>query len=480
MGHVPDSAPLGRLKLMLFIRIFVDLMTCKASASMHSQDWISTAVISPTAEILPDAGPHSLLQVVTKTQPLSLFQKLSHTASAKENVTADSPQAARENGTTDRQPLAGEISTPMQGSTSGLFRQLHFSSMGTLTAYLVTACLTASAIVVLYWSKGAAVISRIIIYLLALATMKLSVKLIFVEHGFNYPKFVTAVHFIAGAIVAFGILIYRKQSTPPQSSPRAVSDISKDIIAPKQTLAAPTAREFWQMIVPIAMSFAISVAANNVALLYSTAAFTEIVGATSPVVSILLIVCMGMPFDKRLLGPTLLVVAGCALSTSGEVRFSAVGMAFCMVSMLGRSLKSTLQQRIMTGDSKAKFDPVTLLAWMCIPSAAMMMLWSLSVEGVAPFLMMQEHTNRFRLVLSILISCVNATILNLSNLFCVKDLGAVGVQLVAQMKSVLTVLGAVALFHEAVTPLEVFGFVGVLIGVFLFSRMEQEAKKTPS
>merc|ERR1719456_1975923 len=95
---------------------------------------------------------------------------------------------------------------------------------------------------------------------------------------------------------------------------------------------------------------------------------------------------------------------------------------------------------------------------------------------MAPFVMLQASPRRTSLVLFLLLSCANACILNLSNLFCTKDLGAVGVQLVAQMKSVLTVLGAVALFHEVVTPIEVMGFVGVLIGVYLFSKTEQAIK----
>merc|ERR1719329_1527933 len=107
--------------------------------------------------------------------------------------------------------------------------------------------------------------------------------------------------------------------------------------------------------------------------------------------------------------------------------------------MFARSFKTTLQQRIMTGEAKDKFDPVTLLAWMCIPSALLMSVWSLSVEGLAPFMMLQASPKRRSLCFFLAISCGNACVLNLSNLFCTKDLGAVGVQLVAQMKSVLTV-----------------------------------------
>jgi len=75
------------------------------------------------------------------------------------------------------------------------------------------------------------------------------------------------------------------------------------------------------------------------------------------------------------------------------------------------------------------------------------------------------------------VSCVNATILNVAQLFVTKDLGAVGSQLAAQTKMVLVVLGGMVLFQEAVTRTELFGFVLVLLGVFWFSRVEaQDAK----
>merc|ERR1740123_1180176 len=82
------------------------------------------------------------------------------------------------------------------------------------------------------------------------------------------------------------------------------------------------------------------------------------------------------------------------------------------------------------------------------------------------------------LVFAILLSCVNATILNLSQLYVTKDLGAVGGQLVAQAKMVLTVLGGMVLFGETFSQLEVVGFLLSLIGVFTFSRMDQAFKES--
>jgi drug/metabolite transporter (DMT)-like permease len=346
-----------------------------------------------------------------------------------------------------------------EAQKGGMVKPIQVSPVYSMVAYLATACLIAGVIVMLYWSKGAMVIFRTIIYLLANSTMKISVKLVFVDYNFNYPKFVTAVHFLASATVAFVLLFQRG---------RAASDQGSQKLSAKK-LAVPTAQEFWLMIVPIALAFALSVGTNNMALVFCSASFTEIIAAASPLVTILLVVLMGMPFDTRLIWPTIVVVLGCVLSVSGELHFSGVGFALVIVAVIGRSLKTTLQQKMMTEESRDKFDPVALLAWMCIPSALVMVCYSLCVEGSAPFLMLTTGSNRRGLILAILLSCVNACILNLSNLFCVKDLGAVGVHLVAQTKSVLTILGAVALFNEVVTPLQILGFAAVLSGVYWFS-----------
>ena len=69
-----------------------------------------------------------------------------------------------------------------------------------------------------------------------------------------------------------------------------------------------------------------------------------------------------------------------------------------------------------------------------------------------------------------------ACVLNLSMLFVVRSLGAVGTTVVAQTKAALTVFGSVALFNEVVSPVEFVGFVAVLGGAYLYNRVEKEEK----
>merc|ERR1719499_1542797 len=87
-----------------------------------------------------------------------------------------------------------------------------------------------------------------------------------------------------------------------------------------------------------------------------------------------------------------------------------------------------------------------------------------------------ERAKLHALLFAILLSCVNAVILNLAQLYVTKHLGAVGGQLVSQAKMVLTVLGGMVLFGETFSPLETVGFVLALFGVYTFTRMDQAFK----
>lgn len=323
-----------------------------------------------------------------------------------------------------------------------------------LMAYICSMITVATCITLIYWHKGMGVICSILVYLFALSTMKLSVKWVFSVNGFEYPTFVTATHMLASTTVGFLILLKRT-------------------ITDGRPLVYPNAREWFFQIVPLSSSIAISLASNNIALLFCSASFAEIIASTTPIVAVGMILLKGMPFHMSLLGPTCLVVFGCALSVVGELHFSLMGFILCFVSNAGRALKVVLQQELMTGATKEKFDPCTLLAWMCLSSFLIMIVWSSASEGLAPYRYFADREKAMPAAAAILVACVNAVILNLAALFVTKELGAVGGQLVAQTKSVLTVLGGIVVFHDSFSAQEVVGFATVLAGTYLYSTTEK-------
>eukprot|EP00929_Paragymnodinium_shiwhaense_P089581 TRINITY_DN49741_c0_g1_i1.p4 TRINITY_DN49741_c0_g1~~TRINITY_DN49741_c0_g1_i1.p4 ORF type:complete len:174 (+),score=37.43 TRINITY_DN49741_c0_g1_i1:1076-1597(+) len=166
------------------------------------------------------------------------------------------------------------------------------------------------------------------------------------------------------------------------------------------------------------------------------------------------------------------------MTTVGEINFSAAGMILCVYAVVARSARTILQHAVLTGDAKDRLGPLELLCWMCLPASGVFLALSAfsAEEGFAPYrdLLYGEHSAWTATVL--LATCVNACLVNLAMLFATKELGAVGIQLVAQTKTVLVVFGGIAVLHEEVSRLQLAGLVVILFGVFLFSRLDQKTK----
>jgi solute carrier family 35 protein C2 len=327
-------------------------------------------------------------------------------------------------------------------------------------AYPLTAGVLTALVAFIFLPRGFWVFFGVWTYLAALSTMMLTVKWVFATYSFHFPKFLTALHFLCGAIVSATLLVRRKHQ--------------EGIPFPM-----PSWRRFWTLIFPISLAMVASIGSNNMALVHASVAFAEIIASTNCLVVVAMVVLFGMPFYLQLLFPVAIVAVGAVVSISGEINFSLLGFLLCVSAVVFRALKSTLQQKLMTDDTEAKLNPLELLFWVCGPSLAVMLTLSLVSEGVEPYrqILTTERGTLWGMLFAIFVSCVNATVLNLAQLFVTKDLGAVGAQLASQSKSVLTVMGSMVLFGDPVTMREISGFAMVLTGVYIYTRMEQSLKE---
>jgi len=307
----------------------------------------------------------------------------------------------------------------------------------------------------LYRRRPTAVIIRIMLYLLALSTIKMSVRILFVEHHFDFPKFLTGLHFFTSGLFCCIILMCTSLAVD-----------KRDTI--------PSWRCMIGMILPISVAFACSIAAGNAALVYASTSFVEMISTSTPVCTVIVAILFDQPFRKQLVLPVLVVCGGLALCVTGQMKFSTMGCIFSLLATLLRSVKAVLQQILMVGEN-SKFGPFELLAWISVPSVVLMLSWSMATEGLEPYSMLAKPSS-YHLILSISLTCVNACILNVMGTFVVKDLGAVGAQLTGQLKGVLTVLGGMAMLHETVYPQQAIGYGLVLLGVFWYTNMEASLK----
>merc|ERR1719161_2856952 len=121
--------------------------------------------------------------------------------------------------------------------------------------------------------------------------MPLTVKNVYQTHDYVFSKFITIMHFLCGGTLCFSIMYWRKVNN------------TKPFVVPSQ-------KQFLWMILPIALTFASSIGANNMALQYVSAGFAEMVASAGPVTTAMISVAMGMPFPLQKLWPLLVVTFG--------------------------------------------------------------------------------------------------------------------------------------------------------------------------
>eukprot|EP00927_Polykrikos_kofoidii_P045677 TRINITY_DN3971_c0_g2_i1.p1 TRINITY_DN3971_c0_g2~~TRINITY_DN3971_c0_g2_i1.p1 ORF type:complete len:450 (-),score=52.43 TRINITY_DN3971_c0_g2_i1:32-1204(-) len=326
-------------------------------------------------------------------------------------------------------------------------------STAQVSVYCGAWSIMALVVIAMFYDQGIVVVFQIIMYVSCIAFIKIAMKILY-HYGFIYPKFTTALHLFVASGTAFTVVLIRNKT---QRTPVAV----------------PTVDEFCFAVLPIASTFGLSIVAENQALVRVSAACSEVVAASNPVITAFLTWLLGMGFDLRLLMPIFAVVAGCILSVEGEMHFSGSGVGLLLVSCFLRSFKAVTQEKLLTGEKKHKFDPFTLMAWTCMVGSVELALYSAITEGRAPLDALSVSMDTPGVIFALVGSCVVACMLNMSALFVIKHLGAVGVQLVSQIKSLLVVIGGIALLSESFTVRQFVGFGIILIGVYWFSYIKR-------
>eukprot|EP00929_Paragymnodinium_shiwhaense_P086149 TRINITY_DN46674_c0_g1_i1.p1 TRINITY_DN46674_c0_g1~~TRINITY_DN46674_c0_g1_i1.p1 ORF type:complete len:550 (-),score=88.70 TRINITY_DN46674_c0_g1_i1:60-1646(-) len=345
------------------------------------------------------------------------------------------------------------------GGEGGQAGGVHVDARSVMFVYPMTLFVEILLIAAMYYQQGGVIVAKVVGYLIALSSMKLTVKYLYVEYDFSYPKFVTCAHLLFSCVAGFLVTIQQTKG------------------AKRLALELPS-RHLLEGIVPCAIAFSLTLALNNIALMLCSTSFTEIIGATNPIVTVVFVIGMGMPFSLSLLGPVILVAFGSMLSAYGELKFSMVGTILCFAANAARALRTAMAQKLLTVGEET-LEPCALMAWTCAVSCVIMFLWSLATEGSAPWTRMVSQVavhHHVGLWVSLLVSCLNACALNLAQLTVTRDLGAVGSTVVAQLKTIATVIGGMTFFGDTFTLAEYIGFACVLLGAAVFSRMQQQEK----
>jgi len=317
------------------------------------------------------------------------------------------------------------------------------------------------------WRRGPALQITACVYIVSLtATQLLMSELSSKTFSYRVPGHVTVLHFMS--VWLFSIAYWAWMGDLGKCHPRSLGSVSR----------------FVATVVPISVTLPVAVAFNNVALTHLAAGLNSIISALSPVTTAILSVLLGCEMPRvvwaglfvSLIGALVVLHSEAKVTKPGHWASSQMGIAFALVSVIFRSLKSVLQDKLLNshqyGESFLDKSISVMHLW------AVQAPWMVGVSLI--YALATESSKQAWIALTprnaalILLTCICATMLNILGARTLQALGATHMQAIGKLNVVVTVALSVTLMGERL-PLRVLpGAAAMLVGVAIIEKAKQQ------
>lgn len=275
---------------------------------------------------------------------------------------------------------------------------------------------------------------------------------------FEYPAVLTVVHMACS--YALSALCLATCLPPPKPA------------APTPATLAKVRR--------LSLAFCGSVFCGNLALKYVWVSFQQMVTAASPLMTLLLAKLLTTKRFSPLAHASMLPMCGgvmlCVVGELGAAAgggdggapFSWLGLGLIVVSTALRGVKSIMQGALLT-DEADKLDALSLLRHMSRSSVVVLALYAL-LSGEVAALLADTAVQRPRVAAAVLASGVIAFLLNVCNFLVTQYTSAVALQVLGNVKVVLSIGTSLLVFGNSLAPVSAVGCLVTLAGVALYER----------
>lgn len=277
---------------------------------------------------------------------------------------------------------------------------------------------------------------------------------------YKFPLAITALHMVCSWAFCY-VYIFLVRSSPP----------SKQIYG-RQRLAK---------VGPLAACFAASVAMGNLALEYIFPSFNQMVGSASPLITFAMAVAFTNTQSSIVLWLSMLpICGGMIICAENEANFSMLGLALALGATVLRATKSIIQGQLLSS-TEDKLDSATLLYYMSPYAACMLLVSSLVMEGYAPVTLLIQGagvsfnglpaaTGSRNVIVLVLLSGINAFLLNISTFLVTAYTSAVMLQVLGNVKSCVGIVISVLIFRNPLSRMQGVGVLVCLFGVWVYQR----------
>ncbi|EWG43145.1 hypothetical protein FVEG_04740 [Fusarium verticillioides 7600] len=226
-----------------------------------------------------------------------------------------------------------------------------------------------------------------------------------------------------------------------------------------------TRRLYIRTILPIGVLYSASLVFSNIVYLYLSVAFIQMLKSTGPVCTLVASWVWGVAQpDSKTFGNIMLIVAGVAISSFGEIEFSWWGFLFQMCGTIAEAVRVVMIQVMLSAEG-LRMDPLVGLYYYAPVCTLMNMFVVLFSEG--PRFKWEDAAQAGYGVL--LANACLAFFLNVISVFLIGKTSGLVMTLSGILKSILLVAASVLLWGTHISLTQTLGYAVALMGLVLYS-----------
>ncbi|KAK2027243.1 triose-phosphate transporter [Colletotrichum zoysiae] len=237
-----------------------------------------------------------------------------------------------------------------------------------------------------------------------------------------------------------------------------------------------TGRVYLRAVVPIGLLYSGSLVCSNLVYLYLSVSFIQMLKAGAPVAVLFTSWVWGVadPSMKTLYN-IVLIVAGVALASFGEIEFSWIGFIFQMGGIIFEAIRLVMIQVLLKGDENAqRMDPLVSLYYYA-PVCAVMNFF---VAWASEFGTFKLEDLQKTGVTMLLLNAGVAFMLNVSSVFLIGKTSGLVMTLTGILKNILLIVASVIIWKTSITFMQFVGYAIALFGLVVYSTGWEQLKSS--
>ncbi|KAK5662787.1 hypothetical protein OQA88_6196 [Cercophora sp. LCS_1] len=266
------------------------------------------------------------------------------------------------------------------------------------------------------------------------------------NRGFKYPAILTCWH-----------LVFATLATQILARTTTLLDGRKTV--------QMTGRTYLRAIVPIGLLYSASLVCSNMVYLYLSVAFIQMLKSAAPVAVLLTAWAwrVEQPSLKRFLN-VLVIVAGVALASYGEIAFSMTGFLYQVGGIVFEAMRLIMIQVLLSGEGQ-KMDPLVSLYYYA-PVCAVMNIFIAGMAEAHSFNPADIAKAGYGIMV---LNAMVAFMLNVSSVFLIGKTSGLVMTLTGILKNILLVGVSVLIWNTTISALQFLGYGIALAGLVYYS-----------